>query len=58
METFALCGAEGGGFIEPPLEPPPPHAASTALARLIANNLDLFENMTGFSSNLTISISC
>jgi hypothetical protein len=57
METLALCGAEGGGFIGLPLEPPP-HAASTALARLIANNPDLFENMTGFSSNLTISISC
>jgi hypothetical protein len=50
IETFALCGAEGGEFIELPLEPPPPHAASTALARLIANNRDLFETMTGFSS--------
>jgi hypothetical protein len=50
IETFALCGAEGGGLIEFPLEPPPPHAASTALARLIADNRDLFETMAGFSS--------
>src|ERR1700723_255797 len=56
IETFALCGAEVGGFIEPPLEPPPPHAASTALARPSANNRDLFENIIGFSSNLTIII--
>src|SRR5579863_2022855 len=57
METFALCGAEGGGLM-PPLDPPPPHAASKEPARLSADNRDLFENMTGFSSDLTISISC
>jgi hypothetical protein len=49
METFALCGAEGGGLIELPPDPPP-HAASTALARLIANNRDLFDTMADISS--------
>src|SRR5450755_3381787 len=56
--TVALCGAElGGVFIEAP-EPPPPHAASSAPATAIANNRDLFEDMTGISSDLTITNSC
>jgi hypothetical protein len=57
IDIGALCGTEGGGFIAIPPEPPL-HAAVTAPARLSANNRNVFETMTGFSSNLTISNFC
>jgi len=39
IETVPVCGVEVAGGVALPLEPPPPHPASSAVSALTGNNL-------------------